>query len=256
MLLGVRLQSGKSSAPKRAVKLLRPIIERLREEWPEVEILIRGDSAFGCPRMYRFCESNDLWYLLGLTATKPLQARTEWALTWVKERFERDGEPHRHIGGFVHQAGSWKRRRRILYKVEANGEGANRRFVVTNCRGLPAHLWPRYNDRGTAETFIDDYKNGLRMDRLSCSRFVANAFRLVLSAVAYNLLRVFRGALAATALENASIETIRSRLIKIGARVHQTARRIWVHLSSAFPMREVLARVVAAIQRVSPPVAA
>lgn len=254
MLLGVRLQAGSTSAPKRAVQLLKPIIKRLRKEWPGVEIIIRGDAAFGCPQMYRFCESDDLYYLLGLKASKPLQERTEWALTWVKERFERDGEPHRHVGGLVHQAGSWRHGRRVLYKVEVNAEGTNRRFVITNCKGLPAHLWPRYNDRGTAETFIDDYKNGLQMDRLSCSRFVANAFRLVLSAVAYNLFRVFRGALAGTELATASIETIRSRLIKIGARVRQTARRIWVHLSSAFPLREVLARVVAVISGRAPPV--
>jgi hypothetical protein len=249
----VRLQAGNASAPKRAVQLLKPIIKRLRKAWPDVEILLRGDSAFGCPAMYRFCESNDLYYLLGLRASKPLQAQTEWALQWVQERFGRTEQPQRHVGGFRHQAGSWDHPRRVLYKVEANAEGTNRRFVVTNCAGLPVHLWPQYNDRGTAETYIDEYKNGLHMDRLSCERFVANAFRLVLSAVAYNLFRVFHGALAGTELEKASIETIRSRLIKIGARVRQTARRVWVHLSSAFPLQEVLARVAEAVEGLSPP---
>jgi len=256
MLLGVRLQAGNASAPKRAVQLLKPIIDRLRQEWPDLEIVIRGDAAFGCPQMYRFCEGNDLGYLLGLKASKPLQERTEWALEWIKERFERDGRACRHLGGFRYQAGTWEHERHILYKVEVNKEGTNRRFVITNRKGLPCHLWPQYNDRGTAETFIDDFKNGLEMDRLSCERFVANAFRLVLSAVAYNLLRVFREALVGTELETASIETIRSRLIKIGARVRQTVRRIWVHLSSAFPLRELLGRVVAAIEGLPPPVPA
>jgi len=255
MLLGVLLQPGNASAAGRAVELLEPIIRQLRQRWPGVEIVIRGDAAFGCPALYDFCEGNGLGYIFGLKATKPLKEETEWALIWVKERHDRNGKPARHRGGFRHQAGTWPHRRHILYKVEAGAEGTNRRFAVTNCKGLPAHLWPFYNDRGTAETFIDDFKNGLKMDRLSCPRFVANAFRLVLTAAAYNLLRVFRDALVGTELESATTETIRTRLIKIGARVQQTVRRIWVHLSSAFPLRELLAHVTAAVQGLSPPAA-
>ena len=252
MLLGVRLQSGNAFPAARAVQLLGPIMRRLRKQWPQARIIVRGDASFGCPQMYRFCESNGLGYIFGLKATNPLKERTDWALAWVKERLQRTGEPQRHVGGLRYQAGSWTHARRILYKVEANAEGTNRRFGITNLLGLSADLWPLYNDRGTAETFIDDFKNGLKMDRLSCKRFVANAFRLVLTALAYNLMRVFRGALVGTELEAASIETIRSRLLKIGARVRQTVRRIWVHLSSAFPLREVLARVTAAVRRLSP----
>jgi hypothetical protein len=253
MLVGVRLQSGNASPVRRAVQLLKPIIKALRKQWPNAEIVLRGDAAFGCPQLYDFCEPRGLGYLFGLRATKPLKEHTNWALTWVKERHERTGGPQRHVGGFRHQAGTWPHERRVLYKVEANDEGTNRRFMVTNLKGLPAHLHPFYNDRGTAETFIDDCKNGLNMDRLSCGRFVANAFRLVLTALAYNLMRMFRGALVGTTLESATTETIRSRLIKIGARVRQTARRIWVHLSSAFPLREVLARVTAFVHGLSPP---
>ena len=253
MLLGVRLQSGNASPAGRAVQLLKPIIKALRKKWPHAEIIIRGDAAFGCPQMYDFCEGHALGYIFGLRATKPLKDQTEWALTWVKDRHERTGGSQRHVGGFLHQAGTWPHERRVLYKVEANSEGTNRRFVVTNLKGLPAHLYPFYNDRGTAETFIDEAKNGLKLDRLSCRRFVANAFRLAVTALAYNLMRVFRGALVGTELESATTETIRSRLIKIGARVRQTVRRIWVHLSSAFPLREVLARVTAFVRGLSPP---
>ena len=252
MLLGVRLQSGNAFPAARAAQLLGPIVRRLRKQWPQARIIVRGDASFGCPQMYRFCESNGLGYLFGLKATDPLKKRTDRALAWVKERLQRTGEPQRRVGGFRHKAGSWTHARRILYKVEANAEGTNRRFGITNLAGPAADLWPVYNDRGTAETFIDEFKNGLKMDRLSCKRFVANAFRLALTAVAYNLMRVFHDALVGTELEGASIETIRSRLLKIGARVRQTVRRIWVHLSSAFPLREVLAHVTAAVRRLSP----
>ena len=253
MLLGVRLRAGNVEAAHRVVQLLQPIIAALRKAWPDVEILIRADAGFATPRLYRFCERESLDYLIGFAASKPLKERTDWALRWVTGRFQRDGQPCQWRGGFAHQAGSWNHPRRILYKVEVNDRGINRRFVVTNCKGTPRELWPRYDDRGTAETFIDECKNGLAMDRLSCRRFVANAFRLALAAVAYNLMRAYRDMLAGTELETASVETIRSRLIKIGARVRRTVRRVWVHLPSSFPLRAVLARAHQAILRLHPP---
>jgi len=253
MLLGVRLRAGNADAAHRVVQLLKPIVRALRQRWPKVEILLRADAGFATPRLYRFCERNRLDYLIGFAASTPLKQRTKWALDWLGERFQRDGQPCKWRGGFTHQAGSWDRPRRILYKVEVNDQGTNRRFIVTNCKGTPRELWPIYDDRGTAETFIDDLKNALSADRLSCSRFVANAFRLVLTAVAYNLMRAYRDMLAGTELEHASAETIRSRLIKIGARVRWTVRRVWVHIASGFPLRELLARAFLAIRRLAPP---
>jgi hypothetical protein len=250
MLLGARLRAGTVHGSHRVLQLIRPIIRRLREVFPHAEVILRGDAGLAVPRLYAFCERAHLGYLFGISTNAIFKAQTDWALAWLSERFDRDGQPHRHLGGFRHQAGTWHRPRRILYKVEVNAEGTNRRFLVTNLKGIPHHLWPLYEDRGTAETFIDELKNGLKADRLSCSDFVANAFRLALCACAYNLLRAFRGTLAGTAFEHASIETIRTRLIKIGARVRQTSRRIWVHFSSAFPLREVLTQAMAAIQAI------
>ncbi len=145
------------------------------------------------------------------------------------------------MAGFWHKARPWGRKRRIIYKVEANAEGTNRRFLVTNMKGLPVHLWRLYCDRGTAEGFIEDLKNALKADRLSCLRFVANAFRLIQFALAYNLLRVYGSKLCGTVLEGASIETIRTRLLKVGARIEQSVRRVWVHMAGGFPLRQVLA---------------
>lgn len=257
MLVGVRLRAGTVHGSHRVLQLLIPIIRRLREAFPDAEIILRGDAGLAVPRLYAFCERAHLGYLFGIGTNAIFKEQTDWALSWLSERFDRDGHPHRWLGGFRHQAKTWQRRRRILYKAEVNAEGTNRRFVVTNLKGIPYHLWPLYDDRGTAETFIDELKNGLKADRLSCTAFVANAFRLALTACAYNLMRAFRGTLAGTALERASIETIRTRLIKIGARVRQTTRHVWIHLSSAFPLREVLRQALAAIQalpRASPAV--
>jgi hypothetical protein len=249
LLVGVRLRAGNVPASHRVVQLLRPIIRRLRQRWPKLDILLRADAGFATPVFYDFCEREGVGYLVGLPASNPLKHRTDWALDWLQERFRRRADPYRWIGGFRHQAASWPHPRRVLYKAEISSQGTNRRFLVTNRKGLPGHLWPEYDDRGTAETYIDDFKNGLAADRLSCHRFVANAFRLLLTAVAYNLLRAFRTMLADTELEAASIQTLRSRLLKIGARVRQTVRRVWVHLASGFAFAAALKKALQAIAR-------
>jgi len=253
LLAGVRLRAGNASASQRVLQLLRPIVRALKKALPGVKIVLRADAGFAVPRLYRFCEENDLGYLIGIGANSVFKARTDWALSWLSERFDRTGEPCRWRGGFKHQAKSWQHERRILYKAEVNGDGTNRRFVVTNLPGLPMHLWPRYDDRGTAETFIDQFKNALQADRLSCRRFTANAFRLVITAFAYNLLRTLGSLLKNTAFEGATAETIRSRLLKLGARVRVTARRVWVHLASGFPHRELLALLLRRIAALRPP---
>jgi len=249
MLVGVRLRGGRAHAAHRVLQTLGPIVRALKAAFPRTRIIVRADAGFAVPRLYAWCEREGLGYLVGIASNDVFRRRTAWALRWLSERFERDGESHRHLGGFRHRAGSWARARRILYKAEVNLEGTNRRFVVTNLPGLPAHLMPRYEDRGTCETYIDQLKNALKADRLSCRRFVSNAFRLLQFALAYNLVRVLAVQLKGTALEGASVETIRTRLLKIGARVRQTARRVWVHMASGFPLAEVLEVVLGRIRR-------
>ena len=251
MLVGVRLRAGNVHGAHRVLQVVRPIVRALRKAFHRTRIIIRADCGFAVPRLYEYCEKKGLGYLIGIATNKVLQDITEWAPAWLAERFARDGEPCQHIGGFRYQAGAWDRARRILYKAKADAEGARCRFVVTNEAGLPVHLYPLYSDRGTCETYIGEFKNGLSGDRLSCERFVANAFRLVMLAFAYNLLRVYGSQLTDTVLEGAGAETIRTRLLKIGARVEETARRVWVHLASGFPLREVLALAASRIQAMS-----
>jgi len=257
MLLGVRLRAGKVHAAHRVLQLIGPIVNSLRRAFPNTRIILRADAGFAVPRLYRFCEQRGLQYLIGIASNKRFKAHTAWDVERLCERFERKKESCRYVAGFWHRAGSWSRKRRIIYKVEVNTEGTNRRFLVSNMKGLPVHLWRLYCDRGTAETFIDQLKNALKADRLSCHRFVANAFRLIQFALAYNLMRVFGSKLCGTVLEGATIETIRTRLLKMGARIRQTVRRVWVHIASGFPFREVLALVLERIAmmpgRPSPP---
>jgi len=106
MLLGVRLQSGNAFPAARAAQLLGPIVRRLRKQWPQARIIVRGDASFGCPQMYRFCEAGGLGYIFGLKATNPLKTRTDGALARVKARLDRTGEPPRHLGAPRHRAGA------------------------------------------------------------------------------------------------------------------------------------------------------
>ena len=249
MLLGVRLRAGNAHPAHRVLQLLEPIANALRKAFPRTRIIVRADAGFAVPVLYEFCERQGLQYLIGIPSNKAFKAQAEWALERLCKRFESKAQPCRYVAGFWHRAGPWSRKRRIIYKVEVNAEGTNRRFLVTNVKGLPVHLWRLYCDRGTAEGFIEDLKNALKADRLSCHRFVANAFRLVQFALAYNLLRVYGSKLAGTVLEGASIETIRTRLLKIGACIEQSVRRVWVHIASGFPLRQVLAVLLERIGR-------
>jgi len=253
MLLGVRLRGGKAHAAHRVLQLLGPVVRSLKEAFPKARIILRADAGMAVPRLYRFCEAEGLGYLIGISANAVFKRHTEVDLERLSEHFEKRGRPGRRFSSLWHRAGTWGRKRRVVYKVEVGPEGPNRRFVVTNMKGLPIHLWRLYCDRGTAETFIDQLKNALKADRLSCCRFIANAFRLVQFALAYNLLRVFGSKLAGTVLEGATIETIRTRLLKVGARIRQTARRVWVHIAGGFPYREALVTVMERIHSMPNP---
>ena len=168
----------------------------------------------------------------------PLQKR-------LHRRYRRTQLPQRGFSSFRHRARSWSRQRRLCYKAEHTANGTNLRFVITNCPGRAAQAFAWYNDRGECENRIEEFKNGFRADRLSCHRFLANAFRLLLHGFAYNLVNLFRLQLP-PAWRSAQIETLRARLFKLGARVRQTARCIRIHLASGWPWQSSFRELVLA----------
>jgi hypothetical protein len=191
---------------------LEYLVGRLRQAWPDVVIAVRGDSAFGVPRMYAVCERLGLVYTFGLTANPVLQRQTEPLLAQAVAAYQaecqaaraaeppRPAEPSRLFGGFWYQAGTWERARYVVAKAEAHAQGTNRRFVVTNRPGaelLPCPTYDAYVERGDSENRNKEIKCGLAMDRLSDHRFCANYFRLYLHALAMNLLVRLRRVIAA-----------------------------------------------------------
>jgi Transposase DDE domain group 1 len=244
-LLAARLRPGNASSHARVVPMLLRLVPRLRAAFPEAKIKLRGDAGFALPLLYAFCEFFGIQYALGIPANQVFQRRSEPQQKRLKRRYRRTQLPQRGFSSFRHRARSWSRQRRICYKAEHTAVGTNLRFLVTNCSGRASEVFAFYNDRGECENRIEEFKNGFRADRLSCHRFLANAFRLLLHGFAYNLVNLSRLQLP-QAWRSAQIETLRARLFKLGARVRQTARCIRIHLATGWPFQSLFREVALA----------
>ncbi len=237
-LLSLRLRPGNASSHARIVPMLLRLVPRLEQAFPGVKIKLRGDAGFALPLLYEFCEFFGIQYVLGIPANSVFQRRAEPLQKRLNRRYRHSELPQRSFSSFRHRARSWPRQRRICYKAEHTVAGTNLRFLTTNAPGRASQVFAFYNDRGECENRIEEFKNGFRADRLSCHRFLANAFRLLLYGFAYNLVNLFRLHLPPL-WRSAQIETLRARLFKLGARVCQTARCLRVHLATGWPWQSL-----------------
>jgi hypothetical protein len=240
-LITTILRPGKRPTGRETVSILKRIIRRIRQVWPEVGILIRADFHFSSPELFDYCQENNVNYIIGYTGYKSLLREAEGLLKRARELYESTGKPVRLYGECRYQAKSWSVPGRIIYKVEYNSQGSNQRFVVTNLSHSSRRFIYEdvYCSRGAVELMIKEHKNHMASDRTSCSGFLANQFRLFLHSMAYVLMHHFREKhLVATELARAQFNTIRLRLIKIGAQVRELSTRIKVHLPSSYPLQE------------------
>ena len=232
------LRPGKTPTGKEVAAIIKRLIRHIRSRWPKVEIIIRGDSHYGRPDVCDVCEAENAWYILGLATNSRLQdlAFRSW---WEHTRDE-IGE-YRTFSELPYQAGSWNKSRRVIVRIDAKLRGVDIRFVVTNMPQKNAgYLYDKvYCRRGQMENLIKDHKNGLRSDLTSCSSFTANSFRLLLHSAAYVLLHHLRERiLAGTSMATALFDTLRLKLLKIGARVVERSKVIRFHLPSTYAYRE------------------
>jgi hypothetical protein len=217
------------------IPVLRRLVTRIWEEFPKAEILLRADGGFAFPGLYAFCEEWGIPYAIGQITNSRLKRRGNPWMRKARRIFQETGQKAKVFGEFRHRAGSWEKARRIVVKAEVLPKGENPRFVVTNMTLAPAQLYRFYTDRGQMENRIKDLKNALAADRLSCHRFLSNQFRLLLHTAAYVLMFTLRELLAKTSLATAQMNTLRLKLLKIGAKVVVSARRVWFHLASSHP---------------------
>jgi hypothetical protein len=244
VLLASCLRPGDVGGIRQLVPLLRPVVRRLQQRFAGRTIAIRADGDFAKSPLLDFAEYTQCLYAIGMPRNPKLEARVEALRRRAEKRWERSGQPVRLYTSFFYKAGSWPHARRIVAKVEYTALGRNLRFVVTNRRGCAGEVFDWYEQRGQAENFIKELKRDVAADRLSCSSYRANAFRLQLHAVAYNLLVLFRRhVLRGTQLAAATMDSVRLRLFKVGARVHRSARRLWFHLASAWPGQSLFCTV-------------
>jgi hypothetical protein len=217
----------------------------MRARWPEVQIVLRGDSGFCREELMAWCEAHQVDYVFGMARNPLLERIVAEALEQARRQWEQTQQPARVFQEFAHEtvSGSWSRRRRVVAKAEHLAGKSNPRFVVTS---LPAEAWgaqPLYEDlycaRGDMENRIKE-QFMLFADRVSAATMRANQLRLYLSVMAYALVCGLRRlGLRTTQLAQAQISTIRLQLLKIGAHIRVTVRKVWVQMSSSFPLQDV-----------------
>lgn len=289
----VWLRHGTCAASLGADDDVRYIAGRLRAVWPDIEIHIRGDCGFGVPVMYAVCEELNLTYTFGIALNPRLKEASEGLLAEAVGQHEQTGQKQRLFTALWYQAHSWDRQRYVVIKCEAQASGTNRRAVVTNRPGaplLPQATYDEYAERGGPKGYPEnrnkELKRGMRADRLSDHRFLANFFRLHLHTAALNLLTRLRrtvshhptpadlgmaDTLPAEALSERRRKTYfnrrrdadplgegqpctwRTRLIKVAAEVTVSTRRVLVRLSAHWPHLPHLADVTRQILALPPP---
>jgi hypothetical protein len=244
-LLVAYLRPSNIDAAKHSWAILSLLVQRFRQVWPTVQIIFRGDSGFCRWKMFRWCERHGVDYLVGMAKNSRLLALAGPLMEQAKKQYEATGEKQRLFTWLEYAAGSWDQKRRLIAKAEHDQKGENPRFVVTTLQG---EAQPIYDDlycaRGEAENRIKEQQLGLYADRTSCHDFEANQFRVLLSAAAYVLLdHLRRNALAGTELATAQVSTIRLKLLKIGARLVCSARRIVLHLAGGYPLQQLFRQI-------------
>jgi hypothetical protein len=240
-LLVSYLRPSKIDGAKHAWAILALLVKRLRQVWPNVRIIFRGDSGFCRWRMLSWCERYDIGYIVGIAKNSRLNAITADLQQDARDCFVQYGRKVRWFSEFQYGANTWNRKRRIIAKIEYTAKGANPRYIVTNLPGKAKVLYDKlYCARGDMENRIKEQQLDLYADRTSCHRWWPNQFRLLLSSLAYILLESIRRlALTGTELARAYVGTIRIKLLKIGAVILRNTRRIRFLLSSSCPYQSL-----------------
>jgi len=253
-LLAAKLRPSNIDSSAGALDEVARIVEQIRGKWPKVRILLRADSGFCRDPILAWCEKQGVDYLFGLARNTRLEKAIEGELAQAKALFEQRQQASRVFAEFAYQTlDSWSRSRRVIAKAEHLNKGANPRFVVTSLKGDVRRLYEEvYCARGEMENRIKEQQLSLFADRTSATTMRANQIRLWFSSVAYLLMQAVRRlALQGTEMEKAQCQTIRLKLLKIGAQVKITVRKVWVSLAEGCPYKEIFMRAHANLRRLT-----
>jgi hypothetical protein len=254
-LLCARLRPANIDAAAGSLEEVQRIVAQIRQAWPEVKITLRGDSGFCREELMAWCEQAGVDYVLGLAKNERLKAESAGAMEQARQQYAETGKAARVFKEFVYQTReSWTRARRVVAKAEYLEKGPNPRFVVTS---HPSAAWPAprlyeelYCARGEMENRIKE-QLVLFADRTSTAYLRSNQIRLYFSSMAYGLLEALRRlGLQATELAQAQCDTIRRKVLKVGALVRVTVRRVWVSMAGGYPYAAAWTRIWAQLQQV------
>jgi len=234
------LRPGNAHATLGVIGILRRLFRKLRLAFPSARLRVRLDGGFASPAVFTFLEAEGVEYLVAMASNARLEKRIRRLLGKARMRSRATGETAHLFGETRYAAKKWCRKRRVIMKAEVvrlagRDPRDNPRFVVTNLAQSPRRVYAIYRERGDVENRLKELHYGLGFDRTSCTAFWANAFRVLLTAAAYVLLQTLRQRLATTPAATLQVGTLRERLFKLGARVQVSARRMVLHLPSAFP---------------------
>lgn len=240
-LLVSYLRPSNIDGAKHSWAILSLLVKRLRQRWPNVKIIFRGDGGFCRWKMLRWCDRHSIGYIIGLAKNKRLNRFTAPLQDEAAACFAATGHNLRWFTDLHYGARSWDRARRVIAKIEYSGHGVNPRYVVTNLEGDARHLYDKvYCARGDMENRIKENQLDMFGDRTSCQRWWPNQLRLLLSSLAYTLIEAIRRiALQGTELAKAYVGTIRLKLFKIGAVILKNTRRVRFLLASGCPYQEL-----------------
>jgi hypothetical protein len=247
-LLAAKLRSSANDAADGACEEVARIVGQIRQQWPRTTIVIRADSGFCRDDLMNWCEENGVQFVLGMASNERLVMKIAPEMKAAMRKAKRTGKPARVFADFRYRTRkSWSAERRVIGKAEFTNGGANPRFVVTNVHaafGSPRFLYETvYCQRGEMENRLKECQGDLFADRTPTPTMRANQLRLWLSSLAYVLMcAVRRIGLAGTELERATCGTIRLVLLKLGARVTISVRRVKLAFASSFPKADVFAR--------------
>lgn len=253
-VLCARLRTADQDASAGSKQQVEQIVRQIRQAWPEVEILLRADSGFCREELMKWCEENGVYYVFGFARNERLRKIIEPEMQQAARQQKQTGKPARVFTEFLYQTttGSWSRERRTVAKAEQIEGKENPRYVVTN---LSAQQWPAqklyeelYCARGEMENRIKEQLS-LFATRVSAATMRANQLRLYFSAMAYVLVQGLRRlGLKGTEMARAQATTIRLQLLKIGAPIRITARKVWVSMASSYPWQVVFAQAWQALR--------
>ena len=259
-LLSISFHTADEDPAEGAEEELSRIVKRIREVWPDTRIIVRADSTFSRESLMKRCEDSGVGFIFGLSKNSRLIGIIREDLVDAAVRYTRTGRPARIFDDFEYRTvKTWSRPRRVISKAEYGGRGDNPRFVITSLSGgeyedAQAVYEKVYCARGDMENRIREQQYGLFSDRASAGVKSANELRMYFSAAGYVLMNAVRIlGLFGTGMESAQCFTIRTKLLKIGAQIRVTARKIWISWAENYPFRRIFMQVLGNIRKIPLP---